>query len=65
MPHESIPLLDDEDKANIDAAIESSDSIRENIQRAKSAGLDIGDKEEKLNASVDKLKAIRGAFFPN
>lgn len=58
-------LLDDEDRQTIDDMLVKSDQLRESILRAKTAGLDVADKEQQLNQSVDKLKAIRGAFFPN
>jgi len=59
------PLLDDEDRQTIDDMLVKSEQLRESILRAKTAGLDVADKEQQLNQSVDKLKAIRGAFFPN
>ena len=58
-------LLDDEDRQTIDDMLVKSEQLRESILRAKTAGLDVADKEQQLNQSVDKLKAIRGAFFPN
>ena len=59
------PLLSDQDKQNIDQALSSSESLKEHIKRAKTAGIDVTQVENRLSESIQKLRAIRGAFFPN
>ena len=56
-------LLDDEDRQTIDNALQTVDALRSEIQRAKSAGIDLGDLEDRLETAVQKVTAIRSSFF--
>lgn len=55
-------ILDAEDFEIIDAALESAKLVRENISRAKAAGIDVVDREKRLNDSEARLIATRNAF---
>ncbi len=58
-------LLDQEDLDRINMALQRADEIKPEIERAKLAGIDIGDREGKLIESEKKLRAIKTNFFPN
>ena len=58
-------VLDNEDKQRIKEMIEKGESLRPDLARAQSAGIDIGDSETKLDNTLQKLRAIESAFFPN
>lgn len=59
------PLLDDEDLTNIDQALQMAETAEADLVRAEQAGLDIGLVRTRLDATKERLKRIRGAFFPN
>lgn len=58
-------LLDDEDKANIEAALARLDALEPEIQRAETAGFDVSEQRERLLSQRQKLRGVKQAFFPN
>lgn len=59
------PLLDDEDLTNIDEAIRMAGDAEIDLERAERAGLDISAQRQRLADTKERLRRIRGAFFPN
>jgi len=57
-------ILDEEDLQNIEAMIEKGEALRPELVRAESAGIPVTDKTAQLDESLRKLRAIKGAFFP-
>lgn len=58
-------LLDNDDLNRINVALERAAELQPEIDRAKLAGIDLGDREEKFIESEKKLRAVKAAFFPN
>lgn len=58
-------LLDEDDKANIETAIARLDAIAPELERARNAGFDIKETEERMQKERAKLRGIRQAFFPD
>ena len=57
------PLTED-DLTALNLAIEESDNVQETINRAKAAGIDVGEDEKRLADAVTQARAIKAAFFP-
>ncbi len=56
--------LTKEDKTEIDKVLKLVDGTKKELARAKQAGLDIADYEQRLVDSEKKLRAIKQAYFP-
>lgn len=59
------PLLSDADLTAIDEAIKAIDDMQENVQRAKSAEIDVGDIEKRAAETRRRLVGLLRAFAPN
>ena len=60
-----MPILTDDHRIQIDEAIVSLESIREEITLAKRAGIDLGDREAKLEDRLSRLRGLKETYFPN
>lgn len=58
-------LLDDDDKKTIDSLLEAAPELEAELNRAKLAGLDVSEIEDRFKASTTKIRGIKTAFFPN
>ncbi len=56
--------LTSEHRDALDTAIAAADATEEVINRAKMAGIDLGDLPEQIAAGRDQARAIKQAFFP-
>jgi|TARA_R110000824_G_scaffold20909_2_gene78421 hypothetical protein len=56
--------LTKEDLSNINAALKAAKEIKQTIQRAKQAGLDVDALEQQLLSNEQKLQGIKAAFYP-
>ena len=57
------PLLDNEDLNTINAALQRGDELRQEMEKARLAGIDLGNREQTLIERMDKLRSIKSAFF--
>lgn len=57
------PLLE-EDREQLEAAMELRDRVQPLITKAKAAGIDLGDLENQINVEAERAKRIRDSFFP-
>ena len=58
-------LLTDDDKVAIDAVLDTTPDLEEELARAKAAGLDVSEIEGRFLDSTKKLRGLKTAFFPN
>ncbi len=58
------PLLDDEDLAVLDEALQRLEENEENLTRAEQAGIDIGPIRARFEEDKAKIRRIKTAFFP-
>ena len=65
MTTEREPLLSDEDLDAIDTSIKAIDDMQEDILRAKSAEIDVGDIEARAAETRRRLIGLKRAFAPN
>lgn len=56
-------ILTAEDKKAIDEALANAKKLREEISKAKRAGLDVADLEKRLDTAEERLKSIRRVYF--
>jgi hypothetical protein len=56
--------LTKEDLSNINAALKAAKEVKQTIQRAKQAGLDVDALEQQLLSNEQKLQGIKAAFYP-
>ena len=56
--------LTKEDLSNINAALKAAKEVKQTIQRANQAGLDVDALEQQLLSNEQKLQGIKAAFFP-
>lgn len=59
------PIFSEEDFEALDNAIQAIDDMAEDILRAKSAEIDIGDVEARSAETKRRLLGIKRAFAPN
>jgi len=57
-------VLTEEDFQSIQVALEALTAQDENLERAKQAGIDIGEMEGQIKEQRDKLLKIKRSFFP-
>lgn len=57
-------ILTDEDLENLNEGIAAAEGMTELIERAKRAGIDLGDRPVVLEELKTKARAIKQAFFP-
>ena len=57
--------LTKEDLTNINAALKAAKEVKQTIQRAKQAGLDVEALEQQLLSNEQKLQGIKAAFYPS
>ena len=55
--------LTKEDLSNINAALKAAKEVKQTIQRAKQAGLDVDALEQQLLSNEQKLQGIKAAFY--
>jgi|TARA_Y100000310_G_C20701625_1_gene830510 hypothetical protein len=60
---ESAPLTD-EHLTILNTALSAADAVESLIERARIAGIDLGDLPEQLHTEVDRARNIKQAFFP-
>lgn len=58
------PLLDSEDLAVLNDALQRLEDNEENLQRAEQAGIDITAVKARFETDKAKIRQIKGAFFP-
>lgn len=58
------PLLDAEDLAVLNDALQRLEDNEENLNRAEQAGLDIGSIRARFEEDKSKIRRIKTAFFP-
>lgn len=58
-------VLSEEDKSAINTVLDMEQEVREDIARAKAAGIDIGEIEEQFDRDITRARAIKQSFFPN
>jgi len=58
-------LLDDDDLANINLALDKAEEVEEDLLRAEQAGLDVTNQRARFEADRAKLRSVKSAFFPN
>ena len=58
------PLLDDEDLAVLNEALQRLDDNEENLNRAEQAGIDIAAVRVRFDDDKAKIRRIKTAFFP-
>jgi len=58
-------LLNEDDKQVINSLLDASPELEAELARAKLAGLDVSEIEEKFIAANTKIRGIKQAFFPN
>ena len=56
--------LTKEDLSNINAALKAAKEVKQTIQRANQAGLDVDALEQQLLSNEQKLQGIKAAFYP-
>lgn len=56
--------LTDEDEKQINEALKAIAATRDVIRRSRTAGIDVDAQEAQINASEERLKAIKAGFFP-
>ena len=56
-------ILTDEDKRQVLEALKRADELRREIERAKRAGIDVGDIEERLQEAVLQLTNIKRVYI--
>lgn len=59
----AVPLTD-EHRREIDLRLAELKTAKEEIARAKRAGIDVSDFEAQANALEAQLRAIKGAYWP-
>lgn len=57
-------ILGEPEKQMLDEAISIAEAVRPLVQRAKQAGIDLGDLESQLNQQEESARKIRQNFFP-
>tara|TARA_Y100000310_G_scaffold112390_1_gene110883 strand:+ start:270 stop:458 length:189 start_codon:yes stop_codon:yes gene_type:complete len=57
--------LSEEDKGKIDTALALIEDNKENVLRAKQAGIDVSPQEAELAKAEERLRAMRRSFFPS
>ncbi len=58
------PLLNEEDLATINQALEAILDIEENVARSEQAGLDMAAQKNRINETKQGLTLVKQAFFP-
>jgi predicted amidohydrolase len=58
-------VLSEDDKNAINTVLDMEQEIREDIARAKAAGIDIGETEAQFDRDITRARAIKQSFFPN
>lgn len=56
-------ILNEQDKARIEEALKNIETAKEEIKRAKAAGIDVTEEEQKLLDAEKRLKAIYKVYF--
>ncbi len=56
-------ILNEQDKARIEEALKNIETAKEEIKRAKAAGIDVSEEEAKLLDAEKRLKAIYKVYF--
>jgi len=54
-----------EDKKQMDATLKSIEDIKKDIARAKLAGIDVSEQEQRILQAEEKLRALKQAYFPS
>ena len=65
MTEQRAPIFSEEDFIALDSAIQAIDDLEEDVVRAKTAEIDIGDVEARMAETRRRLVGIKRAFAPN
>lgn len=56
--------LTKEDLTQINESLKAIKDVKLIIERAKASGIDVGEQEQQLKTSEERLQAIKTGFFP-
>ena len=57
-------ILTPEDEQQLKQALADAERLREEIKKAKRAGIDVGKIEQDLEKAIQQIKAIQRVYFP-